>query len=260
MIELNLKKTFFNGKNRASFTLDINYTVPDRDMWTVLFGPSGSGKSLTLQCLAGLVTPDAGRIVLHGNILFDSTKHINLPVHKRNVGFMFQDYALFPHLTVGQNVAFARTGLVPGRVSEKERERAMVMLERVGLKNMVNRRPAELSGGQRQRVALARALNVRPQILLLDEPLSALDPLLRESLRAELRELLAGQGIPVLLITHDPDDVEDFAGRVVLYSNGRARELDDWANVRKHYVSSAACLRALQEEARIVAEEAEPEN
>lgn len=247
MIGLNMRKTFFSRRGVPCFALDIDYAVADGEQWTVLFGPSGSGKSLTLQCLAGLVTPDAGRISLNGTMLFDSEANIHLPVQKRHIGFMFQDYALFPHLTVLQNVAYVRSGLLARHVCPEERERAMSMLELVGMAHLARRRPEELSGGQRQRVALARALNAEPELILLDEPLSALDPLLREHLRHELLTLLAGQGIPVMVITHDPEDVEAFAGKLVMYGNGQAHEVESWAGERARYQSPGACLRALQE-------------
>ena len=247
MIEIVAQKTFWGRKRKVRFAQDISYTVPDSEKWIVLFGPSGSGKSLTMQCLAGLVTPDAGRISLNGTVLFDSGAGINLPVQQRRIGFMFQDYALFPHLTVMQNVAYVRTGLLPHLVPAAEQKRALAMLELVGMASLARRKPGELSGGQRQRVALARALNADPQLLLLDEPLSALDPLLRERLRHELLDLLAKLDIPDMVITHDPDDVEAFAGMLVMYGNGHAHVVADWHGERAKYASAGACLRAVQE-------------
>lgn len=245
MIELIAHKTFCNRKSNVRFDLDINYTVPDNEKWTVLFGQSGSGKSLTMQCLAGLVIPDSGRIILNSTVLFDSKDGTSVPVQQRHIGFMFQDYALFPHLTVMQNVAYARTGLFPRLVPTLEKERSLAMLELVGMENLAKRKPGELSGGQRQRVALARALNGEPQLLLLDEPLSALDPLLREHLRHELLNLLAKLDIPVMVITHDPEDVEAFAGMLVMYGNGHAHIITNWKDERSRYTSAGACLRAL---------------
>lgn len=247
MIDLDIRKTFFSRQRRVRFAMDIQYAIPNSEKWTVLFGPSGSGKSLTMQCLAGLVTPDAGRIELHGTTLFDSAQGLSLPVQERHIGFMFQNYALFPHLTVLQNVAYVRSGLFPLLVSASERDRAMAMLELVGMAHLARRKPEELSGGQQQRVALARVLNANPKLILLDEPLSALDPLLREHLRRELLALLAKQEIPVMIITHDPDDVETFAGKLIIYSNGHAHEIPSWGKERSKFGSSSACLRTLQD-------------
>ena len=247
MIDVQIRKTFLSRRRTVRFALDVSYAIADSETWTVLFGPSGSGKSLTMHCLAGLVTPDSGHIGLDGTTLFDSGQGINLPVQQRHIGFMLQDYALFPHLTVLQNVAYVRSGFFPHFVSPEERERAMAMLELVGMAHLARRRPEELSGGQRQRVALARTLNAEPRLILLDEPLSALDPLLREQLRRELLALLAEQHIPVMVITHDPDDVEAFAGKLVIYDNGRAHVVPSWAEDRSKYRSPSACLRALQE-------------
>lgn len=248
MIEIKIRKSFYSRRKRLRFCLDIDYEIADSEKWTVLFGPSGSGKSLTMQCLAGLVSPDAGRICLGQNLLFDSRARIDLPVQKRRIGFMFQDYALFPHLTVMQNVAYARTGFWPRLVPRAERERAGEFLELAGIGHLARHLPREISGGQRQRVALARALNADPDLLLLDEPFSALDPLLRENLRLELRELLARLGIPVILISHDPEDVEAFADKLVIYHSGRAFEQPDWPVRRTGYPSASTCLRALQAE------------
>jgi len=146
---------------------------------TVLFGPSGAGKSLVLQCVAGLVRPDAGRIAIGDRVLFDLERGVDLPPQLRGVGYVPQDYALFPHLTVAKNIAFGLQG-TPSQRAQAVVEEILVL---VGLDGLARRRPDELSGGQQQRVALARALVRRPQILLLDEPFAALDA----SVRAELR-------------------------------------------------------------------------
>lgn len=244
MIALSLRKTFRNADR--PFSLDVAYEIADEEKCAVLFGPSGSGKSLTLQCLAGLVRPDAGRIAVGGDVFYDGEKDVFVPARLRRIGYMFQDYALFPHLTLLQNVAFARTGLWPGRVGRMERERALALLERFGLARLASRLPAQLSGGQRQRAALARTLNADPKLLLLDEPFSALDPLLRDRLRLELKEFLAALTIPAVVITHDPDDVDAFAGRLVLYDHGGARQVGDYQAIRRGFPSPAACLRALQ--------------
>lgn len=187
----------------------------------VVFGPSGSGKSITLQCIAGLVKPDGGRIQIGERVLFDSTTGIDLRPQLRNVGFVFQDYALFPHLSVEQNVAFGLNGAAGKKADVGTATRVQEFLALFELAALARSLPGNLSGGQRQRVALARALIRQPDLLLLDEPLSALDPLLRERVR---RELLATQDrfrVPLLLITHDPADVKAFAENLVVFDHGR---------------------------------------
>lgn len=187
----------------------------------VVFGPSGSGKSMTLQCIAGLITPDAGRIEIGTRVLFDSVAGINLPPQQRRVGYVFQEYALFPHLSVEGNVGFAMRHTIAGRMDAAARERVRDFLALFALQDLARNLPRELSGGQRQRVALARALIHRPDILLLDEPLAALDPLLRESVRRELLEIQARFRIPMIIITHDPADAEVFAENLIVFDHGR---------------------------------------
>lgn len=186
----------------------------------VLFGPSGSGKTLTLQAMAGLMRPSGGRIELDGRALFDHAAGIDLPPKDRGLGYLFQDYALFPHLSVTGNVGFGLNPGWPGKLSREQNERVRAMLEAFGLGQLAAERPARLSGGQRQRVALARAMMASPAALLLDEPFSALDPLLRVRMRRELAATLEKFGIPAVLITHDPDDVAAFAKTLVVYRNG----------------------------------------
>lgn len=243
MLDLRLFLELTGGGSR--FCLDVDYSLSLRQGPVVLFGASGSGKSLTLQCLAGLVRPDSGRICLQGDVLFDSSQNIWLPARNRRLGYMFQEYALFPHLSVLANVAYARSGRRVWRPDPDLREEALRTLERLGLAHLAERKPGEISGGQRQRVALARALFSRPRLLLLDEPFSALDPLLRERLRAELAERLREAGIPLLMITHDPLDVEVFASSLVVYAGGRAQVFADYAATRRGFADTRACLTAL---------------
>jgi molybdate transport system ATP-binding protein len=166
---------------------------------TVLFGPSGSGKTTVLRCLAGLERPDRGIIRFDGQTWFDSQTSVFVPPQRRGAGYLFQDYALFPHLTVEGNIAYGLSGLPAAQRRQRVAE-AVALLRLDGLER---RRPEQLSGGEQQRVALARALVRRPRLLLLDEPLSALDAPTREPLRRELRRLLVGLEVPVLLVTHD---------------------------------------------------------
>jgi molybdate ABC transporter permease protein len=202
-IELNARKSY------RGFELNVAFTNEGGTLG--LLGASGSGKSMTLRAIAGLITPDEGRIVLNGRVLYDSAAGIRLSPAARRVGMVFQDYALFPHLTVRQNIAF---GMRPsGAVLE------WAKLARV--EDLLDRYPTQLSGGQRQRVALARALATEPEALLLDEPFSALDPHLRRQMEEQIREILAGYRGATIFVTHDRNEAFRIAGRIVLLSQGR---------------------------------------
>ncbi len=246
MLSLCLKKSF--ARPGQPFTLNASFSVPAELGRAVLFGPSGSGKTLSMQCLAGLARPDSGHIELCGQTLFDSAAKINLPPQGRRLGYMPQDYALFPHLTLLQNVAYPRSGPLGRLIKPEERERALAQLERLELAGLAGRYPSELSGGQKQRAALARALNAEPACLLLDEPFSALDPLLRVRLRSELKELLDSLDLPALIISHDPEDVDTFAGALILYARGRALPVADYAAKRAHFANASDCLITLSTE------------
>ena len=178
-----------------------------------LVGPSGVGKTTLLRSVAGLVRPERGFVATGGEIWLDTRTGVSLPPERRSVGLVFQEYALFPHLTVAQNVAYGGRG------------RAAELLERFGLAALAPARPAELSGGERQRVALARALAREPRVLLLDEPLAALDTQTRAALRAELGERLRGAGLPTLLVTHDYADAAALADRIGVLVEGRIVQL-----------------------------------
>ncbi len=187
----------------------------------VIYGPSGAGKSVTLKAIAGLLTPASGHIRLAGRTLFDRAGGVDLAPRARKVAYLFQDYALFPHLTVRQNVAFglARGWLNPGR--EAADQAVEQWLRAFGLVELARHMPAQLSGGQRQRTALARALVSEPDALLLDEPFAALDPALRTTMRAELDALQRRLNVPMILITHDPGDAEALGEHVLHLREGR---------------------------------------
>jgi len=192
-----------------------------RDRVTVLFGPSGSGKTTVLRALAGLDRPEGGAIAFDGEVWFDAGRRVLVPPQARGVGFLFQEYALFPHLSVAANVGFGLHGLPRG-----EREaRVAEVAERFGIGDLLPRRPGQLSGGQRQRVALARALARRPRLLLLDEPLSALDAPTREALRGELRHLLESAGVPAVVVTHDRTEALALGDRLVVLVDGTVRQV-----------------------------------
>ena len=203
------------AKRLPGFDLDVHWTAGDGV--AVLFGPSGAGKSLTLACLAGLVRPDAGRIVIDDRVLFDAAAAIDVSPQRRRVGYVFQGYALFPHLSVAENVGFG----LRGRPRAERARRVAEVIDRLGLGGLEARRPADLSGGQRQRVALGRALAIDPALLLLDEPLSALDLPLRRALRDELRSTLADLRMAAVVVTHDFTEAYRLGDRIVVYEAGR---------------------------------------
>jgi molybdate transport system ATP-binding protein len=222
MIDIDVSLAVSDG--RRSFDLNVAFAT-DAPV-VALYGPSGAGKSLTLQVMAGLLHAHSGHVRVAGRTLFDSSRGINLPPPQRAMGYLFQHYALFPHLTVRQNVAFGLTDW-RHRLTGAAARRVDELLEAFGLQAMANSRPATLSGGQQQRVALARAIACEPKALLLDEPFAALNPMLRHQLRAELKAVRARWGIPAVMITHDVDDVLALADMAYLIDGGRVvRQVD----------------------------------
>jgi molybdate transport system ATP-binding protein len=192
----------------------------DGDLVTVLFGPSGSGKTTVLRTLAGLDRPDEGTIRFAGETWFDGSRATFVPPQRRAIGLLFQDYALFPHLRVEGNIGFGVRRLARAERDARVRELAA----RLGIEALLSRRPAELSGGQRQRVALARALAPSPRLLLLDEPLSALDAPARAELRGELRRTLEVSGVPAIVVTHDRAEALALGDRMVVMVDGAVRQ------------------------------------
>jgi molybdate transport system permease protein len=202
-------------KNVPGFRLAVEFTADGSPLG--LLGPSGSGKTMTLRAIAGLETPDRGRIVLQGRVLFDSQQRINVPARARRIGLLFQSYALFPHLTVAENISFGLQGL-----PEAERNRRVAeQLAAAHLEVLAERYPATLSGGEQQRVALARALAIEPAALLLDEPFSALDTHLRSALERQLRETLASYGGSTLFVSHNLEEAYRVCEKLVVLANGR---------------------------------------
>ncbi len=221
---------FDAGLRLGDFAYDAAFAVDGEIL--VLFGHSGAGKSVTLQAVAGLLRPERGRIVIGGEPVFDSAAHLDLPPQRRRTGYVVQELALFPHMSVVENVAF---GLEGPRV--ERRRRAAALLERFGLAGFDDRRPASLSGGQKQRVALARALARDVPLLLLDEPFSALDEALRRMLRSELLRLRAELGLGVLFVTHDLREAHLLADRIAVFDDGRVLQVGPRDDVFRRPVS-----------------------
>ncbi|MGC5328643.1 sulfate/molybdate ABC transporter ATP-binding protein [Brevibacillus sp. SYSU BS000544] len=223
------------SKQLDSFTLHSAFSV-GKEMVGIL-GPSGCGKSMTLRCIAGLLRPDEGRIVLNGKVIFDATQNIHIAPRIRNIGYVFQNYALFPHLTVSQNISFGLKHL-----DNKERQSLVCdMIEKMQLHGLQSRYPSELSGGQQQRVALARTLITRPELLLLDEPFSAVDShvksLLEQELLSMIRENYSGT---VLLVTHNIDEAYRLCNRMMIYANGQIVQMGSKEELLRNPVNLTA--------------------
>ncbi|WP_084493599.1 sulfate/molybdate ABC transporter ATP-binding protein [Brackiella oedipodis] len=201
-------------------TTDLRIQLQSNAHRLVIMGPSGSGKSLTLRVIAGLLAADQGYVKIMGQTFFDTEAGINLRPQQRNAALMFQDYALFDHLTIRQNIAFGlRKGLFNPR-RHKRYEAVEQWLDSLSLTHLADRYPVQLSGGQRQRAALARALITQPQVLLLDEPFAALDSLLRQQMRKELLEWQKRLDLALIIVTHDPDDADAIGEEVWHMVNG----------------------------------------
>ena len=201
-------------KNLPDFSLSIRFSI-ERDI-LVLFGPSGCGKTTTLRSIAGLLQPDGGRIVNDGEVFFDAAGKIFIPPRQRRIGYMFQDFALFPHMSVYRNIWY---GVRDHDRETRQMYEKLTSLLKIG--HLAERSPGQLSGGEKQRVALARALMAQPKILLLDEPLSSLDTETRREVRNELREMQRIWNIPFILVTHDPDEASFLGDQVLYMQKGR---------------------------------------
>jgi len=196
--------------------LDIAFDVPPGV--TVLFGPSGAGKSRTLGCIAGLYRPERGHIALGDTVWFDGERGEHRAIHERRVGYVFQALALFPHMTAAENVAY---GLPRDLTADARRNQALAMLGKMRVSELADRRPRTFSGGEAQRVALARAFAMRPSVVLLDEPFSALDATVKTQLLEEVGVQLGESKIPAVLVTHQPEDATILGDRVVFLDKGR---------------------------------------
>jgi molybdate transport system ATP-binding protein len=202
-------------RDAASFILDVSCEAPPGI--TILFGPSGAGKSTLLDCLAGLARPTTGTIAIGENVLYDSMVHIDVPPQMRRIAYVFQSLALFPHLTVEQNVAYGLRGIA----QQDRRARVEEILQVFRIAKLRNRKPSQISGGERQRTALARSLVTRPQLLLLDEPLTGLDAELKAAIVQDLRAWNIAKRIPILYVTHSREEVDALGERVIAIDNGR---------------------------------------
>ena len=207
-------------KDFGSFLLDTEFEAQE-EVFGIL-GESGSGKSITLRCIAGVLTPDEGRIELDGTVYFDSEKKINLKPQERHVGLLFQNYALFPNMNVVQNL---RTGLRKQKLNKEQEQKALHdIMEKFYLQGLEHHRPSQLSGGQQQRVALARILLAKPRILMLDEPFAALDEFLRWKLELELEDIIKEFGGTTLFVSHNRDEIYRICDRVCVMNRGQSSE------------------------------------
>lgn len=213
MLKVSVKKTIGEKKN-VGLALDVSFAV-EKGI-TVLLGASGSGKTSLLKTIAGIFAPDEGVIEVGGQVYFDSNRKINLPVQKRRVGYVFQNYALFPHLNAAQNIAYGIKGETAGK-----HEKAVSILENFRLSHLEKRRPREMSGGEQQRVALARALASDPAIVLLDEPLSAVDISTRIDLLDEIDAAQKYANVPFIYVTHNEMEASRLAGRRIVLEQGK---------------------------------------
>ena len=223
-VKVDLKKQYneteINGKKaiRKAFTLDVSFEMENELI--VLFGPSGSGKTTLFKCISGITEPDDGKIIVGNKVYYDKDRKINLPIQKRNLGYVFQNYTLFPHMNVRKNI---ESGL-KGWQKEDREKRVEEMLNLLHIEELETRYPSQLSGGQKQRVALARALAPKPGVLLLDEPFSALDMEIRTRLAEKIKKLQNRIEVPLLFITHNLEEAFLLADRILILHGGKAQQ------------------------------------
>lgn len=220
-MKVSLQKQLRGGKN--FFQLDVSFEIPAGDMLAVM-GPSGTGKTTLLKMIAGLVAPDRGSVEIGGQAWYNSQRRINLRTQERSIGYVFQDYALFPNMSVRENLQYALAAGQPREIIDE-------VLELIHIQNLTNQRPTSLSGGQQQRVALARAIIRRPQVLLLDEPFAALDETMRSKLQDDLMELHHRYRTTTLLVSHNPAEVARMASQVLMLRDGQVVQRGSPASV-----------------------------
>lgn len=225
-------------KKLGDFSLSVQFETENETL--ALLGQSGCGKSVTLRCIAGIIRPDEGHIELNGRVLFDSGARIDLTPQKRRVGYLFQDYCLFPHMTAEQNITVAVKPRCDSNV--RTAERVQVLLKQFQLETQADLKPHQLSGGQRQRAALARILGSEPELLLLDEPFSALDDYLRWQLELELADTLGAFGNSAILVSHNRDEVYRLADSVCVLSDGRAEKKHSVRELFDNPTTLSACI------------------
>lgn len=223
-VKVSLKKSYYEAGSerkkgvKETFLLDVSFEMENE--LVVLFGPSGSGKTTLFKCISGITDPDEGKITVGNKVFYDTDKKINLPIQKRNLGYVFQNYTLFPHMKVRKNI---ECGL-KGWSREVKEKRVLEMLDLFHIEELEALYPSQLSGGQNQRVALARALAPKPEILLLDEPFSALDIQMRADLTKKIRNLQKKTGIPLLFITHNLEEALLLADRILVLDKGKVQQ------------------------------------
>ena len=254
-IKVDFRKRFYkdNGKKKGkepSFTVDVNFEAGNE--LVVLFGQSGSGKTTTLRCIAGLEKPNGGKIKVNEKVYFDCHKRIDLPPQQRGLGYVFQNYALFPHMDVKKNITYGLNGWKEEEKDKKLKE----MIQLLHIEGLEDNYPAQLSGGQKQRVALARALAPKPDILLLDEPFSALDIIVRMKLREKIKQIQKDLNIPVLFITHNHVEAFTLADKVVVYHEGRVQQVgtpeEVFYNPKNRHVAELVGVNNIFDNAEIV--------
>lgn len=219
MVEIDIRKKLQSG--HRVFNLHVSLATDAERI--VITGASGSGKTLTLKAVAGLLRPDSGHIRFDGSTFFSDIENIRLPPQRRSIAYMSQEYALFPHLTIRQNVAFSSGRGWRNPEKDMRHEEVERWLGAFGLDHLAHQYPDEISGGQKQRTALARALVSRPRLLLLDEPFAALDHALRSEMRRELDALQRQISIPMIIVSHDPEDAKLFGEAIVSFEEGRGK-------------------------------------
>lgn len=223
---IEISKSF--GKNQVIRPLSLTI---GSGSFTTLLGPSGCGKTTLLRMIAGLETPDSGEIFFDDKCVFSAKSHVNVQPEKRGLGFVFQDFALWPHMTVFENVAF---GLRARKDTSNLKERVMEALKTVELDQLADRHPHQLSGGQQQRVAFARAIVIKPSCVLFDEPLSALDAILREEMRHELKELVSREKFTSVFVTHDQTEAMSMSDRIAVVNKGEVEQYDRPETIYQH--------------------------